>query len=220
MTHLRYVLLVAGTIGLQGCPPPSRPPAPDPVSARGFLPRDRLAPRLGAYGFVVLTAGPSDASRGRYLRVCDAYLRHLQPLDRYPETALETVMVTFWVLRVNALPDAELLTDCRFLLDAYDYERAEVLAAATGVLESPGPLLIASNEPFDRRRTHDRSVVILDLTDVSDEDLERTFQVWQVRVAGDARAWSGGFNLVRLRAALQDLIDTYGSQILRYSGSR
>jgi hypothetical protein len=215
MVGSRCFLVLAIIVALQGCSAPVRPAEPDPVSARGFLPRNRLAGGLGAYGYVLFTAAVNEATRGRYALVCDAFLRHLQPLDEYPEIGRESLLVTFWVLHVNTLPRAELLTDCGYLVDAYDYARAEVMATAVGKQASTGPLLVVWHEPFTSRRSQERRALILDLSGFSAEDVDRAFRMWQDGVARDPQAWREGFDLDRIHAAVQRLLQAYGPQIVQ-----
>ena len=61
------------------------------MAARDIPPRD-----VAAYGVVALTAKPTTASRGRLLRLCQAYLASLPPRESLRNVPPSRQMVTIW----------------------------------------------------------------------------------------------------------------------------
>jgi hypothetical protein len=180
---------------------------------RGILPENQLAPAgFGAYGYLVFTHAPSDHENPRYLKVCDAYIREFQPLGEFPNLPKSSLMVTFWPVD-SKFPWKTNQPACRDLIQHYGKNLAAELTTDAGQSASAGPLLIA----WTSNRGHlDSSVrpLVLDLSDFSDDDIDRAFRVWKSEVSNDPGFWRGGFKVDRFREAFRNLISQYGEQIL------
>jgi hypothetical protein len=72
-------------------------------------------------------------------------------------------------------------------------------------------VLTAWTKPFEE---NDSEALVLDLSDFSNEDLDRAFAIWRERITTNPEAWQDGLNLVVFREAFRNLLQTYGQQIL------
>jgi hypothetical protein len=118
-------------------------------------------------------------------------------------------MVTYWLLEKR--PDS---TDCPQLVSNYDYATASSIATKAGKLSVGGPVLVAWRTPFVANQPATSDGLILDMSDFSDEDLDRAFGIWKDRITRDPALWNDGFNVVKAREAFRNLISKYGDGIL------
>ena len=58
------------------------------------------------------------------------------------------------------------------------------------------------------------SPLVLDLSDFSEDDLDRAFGIWKDRISRDPQAWKNGFNLLLIREAFRNFINKYGDQVI------
>ncbi len=184
------------------------------VPAREFLVGGVTPPPgFGAYGYLLFTSRPGALSQKRYLATCDAFLRNLEPLARYPDTDRALLMPTYWPLERGAFGAAD-LRNCVRLIEVYDYATAKPMAAALGKLASSGPLLVAWKAPYPQGRDLGDELV-LDLSAFADEDLDRALGIWMERIARDPSVWNKGFNWLRITEAFRNFIQKYGGEIVR-----
>jgi hypothetical protein len=184
------------------------------VPARDFLVGGVTPPLgFGAYGYLIFTGRPGALSQKRYLAICDAFLRNLEPLASYTDTDRALLMPTYWLLKRDAFHASD-LTDCSRLIEVYDYASAKPMAAALGKLASSGPILVAWKAPYPQGRDLGDELV-LDLSAFADEDLDRALGIWMERIARDPSVWNKGFSGVRITEAFRNFIQKYGGEIVR-----
>ncbi len=195
---------------------PARPTAPRPVApipmvpTRGFLAQG-AAPNAayGAVGFVLFTSKPSDPSKARYVAACEAYMARLEPNAAYSAYNPSHVMPTYWPLTTMPIPQT-----CDQLIDRYDYARATPLLSLVGRLASTGPVL-AAWDTSPESRDAPKHQITLDLSNFSDEDMERAFGIWMQQLARDPSLWQQGFDAVRIKESFRNLIERYGEEIVQ-----
>jgi len=182
------------------------------LPAREILIRGREAPPgFGAYGYLLFTARPSPITLPRYLAVCEAYERTLEPIEEFSGIEPAQLMVTFWPLRSEPEP-----LNCPVLVDDYDFARSTMMARAVGKLGVPGPVLVAWQYPFsDPTNNPEREALVFDMSDFRDEEeITRAFLIWQAQISREPLAWKDGFNMALIREKLRMFLNTYGEQIV------
>jgi hypothetical protein len=202
------------------------PPAPRLVPARIYLrAADIPPPSIGAYGVVALRSKPTPANRRRLLRTCIAYRASLPPQNTLPSNIpLSNQMLTIWPLDE---PDASeaLKDDCDFAVDHYDLAGG-ILAIQDASrhqganLEGIGPFLIGWS-PSNARGVPDKVVLIFDLSSLeSQASLDEAFVIWQKRIVENPALWTSGFSVPRIRLALRDFVDHYGTDVVKFWGGK
>ena len=181
------------------------------VAVRAYLFVDEPAPPgYGAYGYLLFNAQPSPNELKRYQEVCESYKRSLvksfgvRPEDRAWE------MATFWPLQRKRGNVADY--SCYTMIEQYDYRRAAQISTALHKQGARGPVLTAWTKPFEENDSAD--ALVLDLSDFSEQDLDRAFAIWRERITTNPDAWQNGLNLIVFREAFRDLLQTYGETIL------
>lgn len=197
-------------VGCAALPKMAAPPTP----VRDVL-LSKETPQVGygAYGYLVFTKRPSQNEMQRYLEVCEAFVRNLEPVSEYSHIASTSLMPTYW-LAVGDNTLNKRRPHCRVWVDSYDYPRAKGIASTVSALNSKGPLLVAWNKPFENVSQGEKAL-ILDLSDFSDEDLDRAFGLWMDRITRDPAVWQAGFNLVIAKEAFRNFLEKYGDNIVR-----
>ena len=177
---------------------------------RGFLYRgEHPQAGLGAYGYLVFTAKPDAGRQTRYQRTCDSFMRSFPSIDEYRGKDPASLMITYWLLDQRIPEDSE----CARLVEDFDYATSNEIASEIKKLSSPGPILVAWQTPFDSGAAKSDALV-LDLSDFSEDDLDRAIGIWKERVVKDPSVWNKGFNLVKTKEAFRNLLQRYGDQIL------
>lgn len=187
------------------------------TTARGFLLKDRPEePGLGGYGYVLFTSRPSADNLKRYVAVCDSYLRQFPPASAYGDVPRQELMITFWLLEVDAASPRE-LEDCDWLVNHYDYARANRTATVIEMAGQAGPILAAtSGAPI---RDSKLQSVTVDMSRFTDGDIDRAFQVWKTQVSKDPRFWQSGLKVALFREAFRNLLNQYGDEIMKLVGA-
>lgn len=204
------LFLCALTVILAGCG--GMEMAPIPVRDV-LLSGETARTGYGAYGYLAFTKRPSESDMERYVEVCLAFMRNLEPVSRYGPDVSPSLMPTYWLVASDADFD-ERLPDCRMWVESYDYLRAKVIASAVSALDSDGPLLVAWTKPFETVSPGERAL-ILDLSDFSNQDLDRAFGIWMDRITRDPEVWHAGFNLVLVKEAFRNFLEKYGDHIVK-----
>lgn len=199
------------TVLLTGCPRMTPPPAAmAPIPARAFLVSGEVPlGDFGAFGYVVFTVRPSPTDSSRHLRLCDSFLRHLEPASEYADDVNpRSVMMTYWLLRSRA---AE--SECSTLVAEYDYSRGTTVAATVNKLAAVGPILVAWPVPYSDT-TSAEGALVLDLSSFRPEDFDRALLIWRNRIVRDPLSWNRGFALENVREVFRSLIQQYGQVIV------
>lgn len=203
-------------------PAPAAAPRPAATAMlRDVCLKDQPCPGgFAAQGHLVLPRTDTEADRARALATCRAFMRERDPSSVTERGTRGTVLGTYWAAteaagwRADAGPEA-----CEAMLKSADAARFRPLAQQAAAARARGPLLIGTLQPFDPARKGGAGrMVVVDLSRVKDADLDRAMGVWLDRIAQDARHWQGGFALAPLQAEFRNLMDAYGSQVLRVVG--
>lgn len=207
-------------------PAPTGAPLPRLVPARIYLrAADIPPPSIGAYGVVAFRSKPTPANRERLLRTCIAYRASLPPQRTLPSSIPPSnQMLTIWPLDE---PDASeaLKDDCDFAVDHYDLVGG-ILAIQDasrhqgGNLEGMGPFLIGWS-PSNARGVPDKVVLIFDLSRLeSQASFDEAFSIWQKRIVENPTLWVSGFSVTKIRLALRDFVDHYGTDVVKFWGGK
>jgi hypothetical protein len=176
-----------------GSPSTNQPPlngtavAPFPwLPARDFLVHGATpSPDYGAVGYVLLTHRYSDgSSQKRYLAACHSFIAAMEPVSAYSNFDPSLLMPTFWLL--TAEPNQK---SCDIWVKQYDFARAVPLLSLVEKMGFNGPVLVAWDTSPENGRvpTHE---LLLDLSNFSDEDMQRAFGIWIQQLAQDPRNWT------------------------------
>ena len=168
---------------------------------------------FGAYGYLILTKRPSDDDFRRYIGVCTAFNRNLEPVSSYPPRFWPQIMPTYWLAKNRGGIDNR-FPDCQLWVEFYDYSRAKTIASAAKLLSSKGPILVAWSQPFEKA-SNGETALVLDLSDFSDDDLDRAFGIWMDRITRDPKIWHDGFNVVLAKEAFRNFLEKYGDEIIK-----
>jgi hypothetical protein len=199
---------------LVGCEDHQEEAAMAPTPARDVLFSNEEAPSgFGAYGYLIFTKRPSDDNFDRYIAVCNAFIRNLEPVSDYPSSSWPSIMPTYWLAQNQGQIDKD-YPECQQWMEFYDYSRAKSIASATKVLSSEGPILVAWSQPFEKTGNNETALV-LDLSDFSNRDLDRAFGIWMDRITRDPKIWRDGFNLVLAKESFRSFFEEYGDRFIR-----
>lgn len=209
---IRQWILYLLALLLVGCFPYAASPPPTPV--RDVLFSGQEAPSgFGAYGYLILTKRPTDDDFSRYINVCAAFNRNLEPVSDYPPSFWPKIMPTYWLAENREGIDNR-HPDCQRWVEFYDYSRAKIIASTAKVLSSKGPILVAWSQPFEKAG-NDETALVLDLSDFSDNDLDRAFGIWMERITRNPEIWNAGFNVVLVKEAFRNFLEKYGDDIIK-----
>lgn len=191
-------------------------------SARSYLVRgEPSGVNYGAYGYLLFTQRPSEPTSQRYRLICEAFHRNLESVQELKGFAANRLAVTFWLLDgtwqsgvgEEAIEYAG--GDCDLDLRYYDYATAHVIGSSIEMASVRGPVLVAFDKEFGQATARNDSL-ILDMSDFSDEDLDRAFRIWKERIVKDSDVWNEGMNFVRWREAFRSFIQEYGAGIVTF----
>lgn len=183
---------------------------PGAVAVRAYLFVDEPAPPgYGAYGYLLFNAQPSSNELKRYQQVCESYKRSLIASPGLSEMRARE-MATFWPLQMKRA--TRVGYSCYTMIERYDYRRAAEISSAVHKQGARGPVLTAWTKPFEENSSTD--ALVLDLSDFSQEDLDRAFAIWRERITTNPEAWQNGLNLIVFREAFRSLLQTHGETIL------
>jgi hypothetical protein len=176
---------------------------------------------LGAYGYLLFTRRPRNEELSRYIHICDAFFRNIEPFPGYeakPYNEIRLYAVTYWMLTTipNLLPQEieESSYLCKNLVENYNYGEANKIASAISRVSSPGPILVAWEKPFRIIDPSYTDALILDMSDFANEDFDRAMGIWKDRLARDPEFWKDGFQFVKIREAFRNFIQKYGEKIV------
>ncbi len=182
-----------------------------PVPAREFLIAGKEPGRdYGAYAYLAFPKRPSNDDLPRYLAVCDSYLRNLETTGAFAHLPSSSLMVTFWP--VTSDPGMH-TPPCGALISTYDYPFAALITSSARKSGVGGPVLAAWTKKF-RPGEENGDLLVLDMSDFSNDDLDRAFGIWKDRIVKVPALWQSGWNVVLIREAFRNLIQKYGEQVV------
>jgi hypothetical protein len=226
-----------GAHATRGMTPPAPPPAMSPptsvaplgplawgppsqagqlVPARAFLRAADIPPAgIGAYGVLAFTGRPTPASHARLVMACQSFLASLPGQADLPASiAPAQQMLTIWPIDSPPAGGA----DCDALLGHYDlyggFSAIRDARTQGKTLNGRGPFLIGWS-PSASRYVPDAVVLVIDMSDFETQDsFDHAFLFWQQKIVADPALWRSGFAADRIRLAIRDFADHYGSEFL------
>ena len=170
------------------------PPPRTPVSGKSFvtvrsvLPRNTLeASKFGLYSYILFASRPTEATRGRYLAVLDAFLEKFGEAKEYIGILpLDHLNITYVPARAN--PVAPQVT-AAWLLDHYDYARARAFLDKVTRRHDRDIYLVSSLVPLTRIKTSILPFLEQDLSEVPIQLLPLWIREFELRVS-DERSWA------------------------------
>lgn len=201
--------------GITSVPDSVKPGASESIPSRDFLFEGMLPEKgYGSYGYCLFTKRPDVHNRSRFIKVASAYLGVLEHTDEFSSVPREKLMPTYWLLKTEASEIAlQNMPSPESLVDFYDYSRAKVLLSRIAKNNSEGPVLVAWRQPFERGGDISTALVF-DLSTFSDDDMERSIQIWTSRIVKDPDLWNKGFKMVKFREEFRNFLQRYGEQVL------
>lgn len=187
------------------------------VPARAFLCRDaRPDFGLGAYGYLILTHRPGVEDTSRYISICDAFKRNLEPATAFAGiTDPSRIMVTYWML-ADSCVDQPIADECKTLIDSYDYAQAAWIANAVNKAAVVGPIFVAWPYPAESAINGTNvQALVLDLSRFPEAEFAQALSIWKDRIVRDPKQWQKGFKLQKVRMALRILLNKYGDDIVQ-----
>jgi hypothetical protein len=180
---------------------------------------------FAAYGIVAFRARASSGERERHVMLCEAYVAAL-PRSAELTVPVEEQMVTIWPIdadqtadELNRLRGAEI---CETAVGRYGLPtalRAINDAGETRIgRDRRGPFLLAWSPSHDKGDP-EALMLVADLTDVTTyAQAEAFFVLWRTDIEANPEYWNRGWNVERLRIAIQLWVDRFGSQIFSILG--
>lgn len=179
-----------------------------------------------AYGILAFPARATSATRARHIYICEAYL------GRLPHTSEAAVpraqqMVTVWPVRDSELAgDLNAITQeastCAEAVDGYGLVTAQAAIkdaqAAGHALDGRGPYLLAWSPAHDKGKAN-VPVLVADLTNVSTaEGAQNMLNKWAQDIEKNPQLWNDGWDLEKIRLAIQLWVDRFGRDVLALKG--
>lgn len=210
---LKYVLLFLGVYVLiflsQSCTQQLHVPARDFLHD-GFAENDNL----GAYGYLLLTSKPSDEDSVRYKTICEVFNRTVRTVADFEEYAPSQLMVSYWPLLEQPVSYL-ILEDCNWLIQNYDYAKAEVVLSSIAKTHVEGPILVAWEKPFSPDSLGE-NYLLLDLSRFNTQDLERGIRIWKSQIIKGPEDWNDGLLYLRIKEEFRNFLERYGDSILTF----
>lgn len=169
---------------------------------------------LGAYGYLLLSQRPMESDTIRYNKICEAFIGGIRPIDKFSQFHPSRIMVTYWPL-ANKPDNRSKLDDCRWLIQHYDYVKAEVILSTIEKNHVSGPLIVAWEKPFSPDSLYD-NYLRFDLSKFNDKDLDRGIRIWKRQIIKGPEDWQKGLLYVRLKEELRNFLEKYGETIFAY----
>jgi hypothetical protein len=195
-------------------------------AARLFAGPSQYPPEaFAAYGVVAFRARASSGERARHVMLCEAYVAAL-PRSAELTVPVEEQMVTVWPIdadqtanELNQLRGAEI---CETAVDRYGLPTALQAINDAGETrigrDRRGPFLLAWSPSHDKGDP-EALMLVADLTDVTTyAQAEAFFVLWRTDIEANPEFWNRGWNVERLRIAIQLWVDRFGSQIFSILG--
>lgn len=188
-------------------------------------PRQYPPETFAAYGIVAFRARASSGERERHVMLCEAYIAALPRSDELA-VPVEEQMVTVWPIADDKLADElnELGRPdlCETAVGRYGLATALQAIGDAGEerigRDRRGPFLLAWS-PAAGKGDPDALMLMADLSDVTTyAQAEAFFVLWRTDIEANPEYWGQGWDVERLRLAIQLWVDRYGSQIFSILG--
>ena len=192
-------------------PTPAPAPAPKEGEGRDQREREREEERK--------------RERERHVMLCEAYVAAL-PRSAELTVPVEKQMATVWPINdVETAKDMNTLTGtdiCETAVGSYGLATALQAISDAGEArlgrDRRGPFLLAWS-PTDDKGKQEALMLVADLSDVTTySQAEAFFVLWRTDIEAKPEIWNRGWNVERLRVAIQLWVDRFGSQIFSVLG--
>jgi hypothetical protein len=214
----------------------SKPPL---IPTRIFVGSGQYPPeKFRAYGILAFPQRATDATRGRHLMICQAYVAALPHFTELPGISLKAQMVTVWPIENDELATSidrytERNQVCESAVDHYglvlareainDAIRAEEydsgLTRGDPVDFSHlrrGPFLLGW-APGVRKGASDALVLVLDLTRVNEpEHAEAILERWTKEIVINPSVWSNGWDVKTVKLRIRLWADDMGERLFAW----
>ena len=180
---------------------------------------------FAAYGIVAFRARASSGERERHAMLCEAYVAAL-PRSAELNVPAREQMVTVWPIDDDkAADDLNTLTGsdiCDAAVGRYGLPTALRAIRDAGEAridrDRRGPFLLAWS-PAIHKGDPEALMLVADLSDVTTyTQAEAFFVLWRTDIEAKPEYWNRGWDVERLRIAIQLWVDRYGSQIFAVLG--
>lgn len=181
---------------------------------------------FAAYGILAFRSRVPSQGDTRHLMICEAYMAGLPHMTELFDLGVPTSeqMVTVWPINYDGKASKLNQADTITTEMCYDAVRNYGLVAALRAikeaefagadLSDQGPFLLAWS-PSNRKGRRDALVLTLNLSYVTTyRQASEMMQRWSREIEQNPELWSNGWNLERMRTAIQLWADAYGPQIL------
>jgi hypothetical protein len=195
-------------------------------AARLFAGPSQYPPEaFAAYGVVAFRARASSGERARHVMLCEAYVAAL-PRSAELRVPVEEQMVTVWPIdadhtadELNQLRGTEI---CETAVGHYGLRTALEAINDAGEArvgrDRRGPFLLAWSPSHDKGDP-EALMLVADLSDVTTyAQAEAFFVLWRTDIEANPEYWNRGWDMERLRVAIQLWVDRFGSQIFSVLG--
>lgn len=187
--------------------------APDSyIAARDFLFNGFFEnDGLGGYGYLLFSSRPNSETETRYQRVCNAFTSSINLNSDFPDSTAYQQIVTYWPLQSKPNSTSE-LESCSWLVDNYDYPKAEIILSYISMNHVNGPILVAWQTPFNPG-SMGRDYLVFNLSNFANNDIHRAISVWKGQTIKGPEDWEEGFLYARTKEELRNFIQQYGNSI-------
>lgn len=168
-------------------------------------------------GYILLSSNSDEESKIRYLKICNSYIQHFDPISEFKGTVSnENIMPTYWLLNSEAKTVLEQFgylglskRGCNEYVRLYDFARAKILLSRANSLSLSGPILVA----WSNIRA-DRELLILDLSNFDENDFDRAMLIWKNRIVKNPSIWNDGFDFIKIKEEFRSFVQKYGQEIV------
>ena len=149
--------------------------------------------------------------------VTGIYFSQADPLQKqklssdFPDSTAYQQIVTYWPLQSKPNSTSE-LESCNWLVDNYDYPKAEIILSYIRMNHVNGPILVAWQTPFNPG-SMGRDYLVFNLSNFANNDIHRAISVWKGQTIKGPEDWEEGFLYARTKEELRNFIQQYGNSI-------
>ncbi|MAM40671.1 MAG: hypothetical protein CL949_19700 [Erythrobacter sp.] len=135
------------------------------VIARAYLPGEFNSVKTSGPKAVILL---DPKNPGKNKKMCNAFVEGLPTVPSVERFSDAKALPIFWLLTHEISPAD--VKNCKALLEAYDFDQAQVLMGVYGRAGSKGPILVAEDV--------DRQFFAIDFLKANEKDMRRVLATW------------------------------------------
>ena len=178
--------------------------APSTTPVRATLVADEELPdQYPVSGFVLFNTNTYE----RNFKFCEAYFNALTDINTHENS--KQLIPTYWLLDQHLPLDTNIEAPCEDYTQHYNFSQAQEILAVLDRSTITGPVLVAwpTATPYEQ-------VLIFDLSTFDSNDFVRAINIWKGQITASPECWNDGFNMVKIRETLRNLIQQYGETIV------